>query len=1381
VFGRPRPRGLVDRPLVQIPPRKRRRITYDEDASDSTSDESLALEDQLRITSDEEGSRQLVLRADFDDDDEEDDEDFQPDQDSKDEDMDDLSDVDFQDDAAEVDTDASSASNDVDSELDTIDTEQDTEEKIRKLQEIFPEAPPSVCKHVLVGSDGDLAVAWETLNRGFKPSKSQRVIAATPSNQATLSLNKTRSGKASAINGKNVITKNIEEQFVEADGVNSAVIEDDDDRVLHYDQHGLPPGSISISGPSSTKKTKFEGSDRPASSIRRSNSATSSTKSVRFTNGTSQVQNMDEVMLGDSDDESDDENFGTASENEDSSEVSSEDSSSDSSSDSSEESDLDDKENTTSSDSESSSSDSDSGPEEMSSHAVTSSDGVKSPASKSTTTAEMKAPKKGPKTKQPTIAPGQGKRATHSRNVRRRKANELQRLKDKGIIPAGTTLTEFGKLDLSTINGPEDASKALLAIRASSSEITKVTEKAIAKAAQFEARRAELLASLASGGVEVGSEKVDLLVSSVDVDMVDATTPDAHDKEPTNLNAVERASEEIEANIPADSPLVDSVTSEPVSADLTPRMRKKLNLGAASRLLFGALGVRTPKTKADQEKTRVELMKHVRPVKVPLAPEPINKPEESDELGDPEAWREFITLRAVECCHDGIELTPAPFPFVQRWDPQQQQDYSLNGKRPGKGKRGKRNQPQYYDDQPSSSKKRKENNYHLYNDSYENYADLATGIGMQTEEDYAQDVEAFHSGEVEVQANNQLMSDAQNVFHTTSQAIDEEDLPPLPEDVSTLSDLYQSGIKVGMVIAFKQLVMSEDTNWQPQISEYLTAKVDKIFESGEIELTLAWRDRLSQKYYDEETGERIYGKFDMPVDDELDDADDGYVNVTFAELLDPKIVVMASEDDSVLPTEANPVKDTNGTEEINTSDHEGSEADYSQGSKAIKPITEYKADAEAPENPEIVIGEEVDSSPSIRGGELSPADASNLQFSVSPHAREEISELMRDAGFRSTVPSSVQRVLPDYAIENDEPSSPSIFKTPPQLPGSSPPLGAFQGAGIVEDVIDGAIEIQSNLSSVRYPQLHMPSSLASEVSDHGRQPDFSTPGDDTLERLEQTDSLAVGEPELPTSLSNAEHPDLPPSSINHSEQSEPPSSDCGLPTLDEVFSTARSQSVQLKQEFAASIARSEQIANFSMPKLWPTSEGEHVVTEKLSDSYNAAMDALDAALDEAEDPDQVTPKASQRTAMPQHLATIEEADSQDSLPRPHDSEVQHTSAEPFVKISNRATRSQTKPQASSQMTASQFVIPPGSQQVDLTVSSDVEPEAEKPNEKDREADELFDDWFGLPSGPGWVAKKRNEGHKQIRRASSANPRASVASSQTKAKAKSSRRKTTARF
>src|SRR6187402_1199874 len=73
-WGRPLLRAPASRPPINIPPRKRRRVTYNEDEDD---DEGFAAL-QERETEGSENQAQLMLHADFDDEDSGDDEDFAP-------------------------------------------------------------------------------------------------------------------------------------------------------------------------------------------------------------------------------------------------------------------------------------------------------------------------------------------------------------------------------------------------------------------------------------------------------------------------------------------------------------------------------------------------------------------------------------------------------------------------------------------------------------------------------------------------------------------------------------------------------------------------------------------------------------------------------------------------------------------------------------------------------------------------------------------------------------------------------------------------------------------------------------------------------------------------------------------------------------------------------------------------------------------------------------------------------------------------------------------------------------------------------------------------------------------------------------------------------
>ncbi len=98
-----------------------------------------------------------------------------------------------------------------------------------------------------------------------------------------------------------------------------------------------------------------------------------------------------------------------------------------------------------------------------------------------------------------------------------------------------------------------------------------------------------------------------------------------------------------------------------------------------------------------------------------------------------------------------------------------------------------------------------------------------------------------------------------------------------------------------MVITWLKWTCSSATSWQPQLSR-VAAIVVKV-DAAALEVCLAKRDRHldeNEKRYDHRTGQRIYGRFEVPdlreedeVDDDHDDAgvDEGYRNVPWVRTL----------------------------------------------------------------------------------------------------------------------------------------------------------------------------------------------------------------------------------------------------------------------------------------------------------------------------------------------------------------------------------------------------------------------------------------------------------------------------------------------------------------
>lgn len=989
-YGRPLLRRRNDRPPVNIPPLKKRRITYDEDSidDDDVDDKGLkALKQKEDSAEDpdlkENTERQVILHTDFDDDDSDDDEDFEPAEDDEaDEAEESEPEAELSDDEQEAvdEEDASAEMQNEDEQSDDVNepglrgVPNSRRAQIRKLHSAFPTSTIAVCKYILDGTEGDLDEAYEAMTIGFTPTLYKGAL--TKPSQERLEVPKTRSSKRkAAIEGH----EEQDSMQVEMDDSINPIFD-------HYDQNGLPPGSISSGKALSIMAEAMKSSSsRPSPNSKRSGT---NSKSVKFTREAEISNGLTSTPFIDLTSQIDDEPEDIASSSEESS--SSGNSSSD---DESAAAQVPEDTSTSGSDSDDSSSnnpsDSDDAPDETSSR----------PGS-NVFVAPQQTPK--PSTKnaaQPPpdpVRPGTGKPSTRSRNLRRRNANLLDRYKKRGILPAGTTISEFVKLkeEIHDKTSPEDASAALAAVRSTSQsievdegmdiaekitvdvedvEVKAVTGRALAKTDEFEARRKALLSSIQSGGIDadddlknrgsefsttheesevsrassaaatpyratvptsksqrVQSKGTNSSASIFPANTADeATSPEASDvavtaKQNPAINEVLTAPESHQPppmkvgfkNQPEDTgealrtPTAAKFATSEMSTELktpklstesakdsaTPTRRSRLNLGAAGRMIFGNLGVKAPKTKSDEDKVRAELMKGVRPL---LTPKPVEEaPEAAQETSeDPDAWREMINYRAVECCYDGVVLSEPPFPFEQRWDPQQQYPYSQQGKRGGKRKQDPREQPQYYETQQSFKKQKRRRGKHSYAEQQEcldatyepSYQDdsMDLSYGEPTQET------GLLSDDVEGQINQQLMNDL-NEEALVGFSQGPEDLALLPSDLSILPDLQEDQVIPGMTIAFKQLVMGEETGWTPQYSEYRTAIVITTFDNGDIYLQLALRDREQRKKkYDEETGRRIYGRFEMPgnsEDEEEEEEDDGKLNLPFKQLLKAKIV-----------------------------------------------------------------------------------------------------------------------------------------------------------------------------------------------------------------------------------------------------------------------------------------------------------------------------------------------------------------------------------------------------------------------------------------------------------------------------------------------------------
>ena len=498
------------------------------------------------------------------------------------------------------------------------------------------------------------------------------------------------------------------------------------------------------------------------------------------------------------------------------------------------------------------------------------------------------------------------------RNQRRKDLVRLRRLQQAGELPPNATTADLHKFDANAVGQPSENASDQVVVSSQSD-------------AQLESQRQALLQAFELGGVNLENNPASNQASTVAeghsrkaspgslaanrpsasmasiekstsrssertfVEVWSASQPggEARDaqKDPTVSGLQASQGDSQTQAITSQNQLVD----EDVAGAAKPRMR--LDMGSSRRLLFGALGHRAPKTKEDEVKLQEKIMKDAQTPKKPppqLAEDDNVARASSSLLPDGNIrWEDKIELSAVECCHDGIELSTPPFPFVQRWDPQQQGGYNVG-------------QLEF----SQKSKKRKRNNRN-YEASFEPLGDdAAPNQKLHVSYDFDDGTANIDEEQVPITrnpsdenlkaANDQLLRETKETygdihekpdpFHGLSHLLD--------DDLSARPSLDQAACSAGTIIAFRQLDMSAETKWQPRISDYRTALINSVLDDGTLSMAMAPRDESrGGKQYDPDTGERLYTKFEMPGYNEDDNDDNsGLLELAFADLIEPKLV-----------------------------------------------------------------------------------------------------------------------------------------------------------------------------------------------------------------------------------------------------------------------------------------------------------------------------------------------------------------------------------------------------------------------------------------------------------------------------------------------------------
>ncbi|KAK3672715.1 hypothetical protein LTR78_007301 [Recurvomyces mirabilis] len=525
--------------------------------------------------------------------------------------------------------------------------------------------------------------------------------------------------------------------------------------------------------------------------------------------------------------------------------------------------------------------------------------------------------------------PYQGKPVTKSRNQRKRDAKHLQHLKNVGVLDPNADLKalhDYQRNDQRTIdhldtmlevsaNGQENteediATDAVEQSEAQDNQAAQVAGAAVtnkpkpSKKAEMEALRRKLLQDISTGGIDINDKCARLSAKESDdtLDRVgneneDEVEDDEAPEQQSSKPPVDAFDDTVGETVADETSFVEAEKEKvkpPAITDMVPASvarRAKLDLAGSQRMLFGSLGVRAPQTAeervalqkklAEKAKQRL-LLPGMTPRKIPQKrPEVLSAEAEARaQAEDENAWLSKIDLSAVECCEEGVTLSTPPFPFYQRWDPQQK-------KRKAKGRAA-----QSYAE-PSKRRKRGRQqdvaNGELV-EIYDKYNAGAKGDAL----DY-DDVEDEEDHEQYWEEGALLKGDAE-------EGSEEDDgFPPLPADLTTLTPLTEADAKTDDYIIFTELVCSALTSWQPKMLTR-TAKLLGRDDESAWKLQSAQRD-LGKKEYDGE-GNRVYRKFEMEglSDDEGDEDDGGERERTmmWAEMGDVKLLLRSMHGEAVV-------------------------------------------------------------------------------------------------------------------------------------------------------------------------------------------------------------------------------------------------------------------------------------------------------------------------------------------------------------------------------------------------------------------------------------------------------------------------------------------------
>ena len=1014
-------------------------------------------------------------------------------------------------------------------------------------------------------------------------------------------------------------------------------------------------------------------------------------------------------------------------------------------------------------------------------------------------------PLPAPRIAQPMNPPNSGKRKTQQRNARRSKLKKRIRLINQGILPAGITPSEAQKyIDENRIEDKELSATAAPSDDGSGDH--DMGDSISVASTQENPPQAPQSEEAQQGAVDLEGSSTTMRENLGPSSRNDGPAFDTAPSKNASSSSPQTPSVQVEDSLqqsldpeaavePAEGHSKDGVPREQTSPS-QPR-RARLDVGSSSRLLFGALGLKAPKTPEDASALQAKLMRDTKPAVKPQVDGVddtfILAADEgttfvTDDLHvkngvvggnvsalEDESWREKINLMAVECCYDDITLSEPPFPFVQRWDPQQQYGYGTDRvKKNKKNKKRKRNDRMYYETQDDDG-------YYdeHYNQSqnktprWEDYeAPTAEAKFRKNEPSMNRHSIPYDNDQYAQAVSIQLMRETMDSAEAAQEPLVFADLPPLPLDISSCKVLGKEDCAPGAVIAFKKFEMSVEHGWQPYISAHRTARVDGLQEDGSVEMTWAKRDQpINRKQYDEVTGERILENFEMPGFEEDDeDEDPSKTVVMFSELIEPVLIRSAEDEEATgVAQKAEHMSGLSSDKHTEGQELQDAQAQAIESERSLpgletttvvsdvqvrssQPIEEASENGDKQETPSATLRGDIDFRAIEKSNTVIAAErlldringktntstdikANNISIAFekepSSPARHEISQVMRDAGWRSSIDDDLKRQMEMRRSASPTPTPPEHSKSSfNDIP--SPKFHGFYSPS--SDRCDEARSQSPTPNGHQDSNEQVLESLHSDMNGDEASPSSATKTDKSIHypSLPQLEDSSEIYPDQRQHRSSSLYND-------HSETTPQPISP---PSLRRVTDHARS------------------------PTPTPASSSSFNDKEKS----NKASSPLDGTANES-DSDEFPPLFSQafETRMSQELDIKSEPSSNNPSPTPKRKpkaapaarasrgKANHPNGSTGISQQRSSTRTWSPynyvdsiDSGNGAVQSSQFLPPPTQQSeiVDLTMTSS-DPLVEFDDTFD-DGDESWRPSSSLPAGSGWIGKKSSKNHDKVK-------------------------------